>query len=140
MRVLKIIIEDVDIEINPNNNLSIHHQLSSPSTLTGCLTSVFDYYACLLFSYSSFLALSCCSLMWSMFLAMNKSTISFHSSSFECWPLKIKTSLASNQNTMAIDLASLFPQGMTTSTKSSGASVLQRAIVGILTYEASITA
>jgi len=41
---------------------------------------------------------------------------------------------------MAIDFGTLLLHGMTTSTKSSGASVLQSAIVGILTYEASITA
>ena len=64
---------------------------------------------------------------------MKRSTISFHSLSLESWPLRIKTSLASNQNTIAIDFAYLFPQGITMSTKSRGASVLQRAIVGMLT-------
>lgn len=41
---------------------------------------------------------------------------------------------------MAMDFASLFPHGITTSTKSRGESVLQRAMVGMLTYEASMTA
>lgn len=71
---------------------------------------------------------------------MKRSTISFHSWSLLCCPLNIKTSLARSQNTMAMDLASLFPHGMTTSTKSRGASVLQRAMVGMFTYEASTTA
>lgn len=71
---------------------------------------------------------------------MKRSTISVHSWSLASCPLRTKTSRANNQNTMAIDLASLFPQGITTSTKSRGASVLQRAMVGMFTYEASITA
>jgi hypothetical protein len=71
---------------------------------------------------------------------MKRSTISVHYLSFGCTPLKIKTSLARSQKIIAIDLAYLFPHGITISTYSSGASVLQRAMVGILTYEASITA
>ena len=71
---------------------------------------------------------------------MKRSTISFHSWSLASCPLNTKTSLARSQKTIAMDLASLFPHGITTSTKSSGASVLQRAMVGMLTYEASITA
>jgi hypothetical protein len=37
---------------------------------------------------------------------------------------------------MAIDFGTLLLHGMTTSMKSSGASVLQSAIVGMFTYEA----
>ena len=75
-----------------------------------------------------------------MSLAMNKSTISVHSCPLASCPLKIMTSLANSQKTIAIDFGTLLLHGMTTSMKSSGASVLQSAIVGMFTYEASITA
>lgn len=71
---------------------------------------------------------------------MNKSTITSHSVSLVCLPCRIRTSLASIQKIIEIDLASLFPQGITTSMKFKGASVLHRAMVGIFTYEASTTA
>lgn len=124
-----------------NNIESIHHHHPySPSTATGCLISALVYSACFLASSSSFLAYSCWVLIDSRSLAMNKSTIWSHSLSLESWPLRIITSLARSQKTIAIDFAYLFPQGMTTSTKSSGESVLHKAMVGMLTYEASITA
>ena len=83
---------------------------------------------------------SCWLLMVSISLAMNKSTIWSHSLSNGIWPLSLMTSLANIQKTIAMDFGTLLLQGITTSTKSNGASVLQRAMVGILTYEASITA
>ena len=55
-------------------------------------------------------------------------------------PLKYITYLANNQNTVAIAFGTLLLQGITISMKSKGASVLQRAIVGMLTYEAYKTA
>lgn len=67
---------------------------------------------------------------------MNKSTISFHYyPCFNC-PLNTKTYLANIQNTIAIDFGTLLLHGITISTKSNGASVLHKAIVGMLTYEA----
>ena len=124
------------------NNIQFihHHHPSSPSATIGCLTSAFVYSACFLASSSSFLASSCWVLIVSRSLAMKRSTIWSHYLSFGSWPLRIITSLARSQKTIAIDLASLFPQGMTISTKSRGESVLHKAIVGILTYEASMTA
>jgi len=71
-----------------------------------------------------------------MSLAMNKSIITSHGLLAGSCPLKIITYLANNQNTVAIDFGTLLLHGITTSIKSSGASVLQRAIVGILTYDA----
>ena len=50
------------------------------------------------------------------------------------------TSLANIQKTVAMAFGTLLLHGMTISTKSRGASVLQRAMVGMLTYEASMTA
>jgi hypothetical protein len=55
-------------------------------------------------------------------------------------PLNIITYLANIQKTVAIAFGTLLLHGITTSIKSNGASVLQRAMVGMLTYEASITA
>lgn len=51
-------------------------------------------------------------------------------------PLKIMTYLANIQKTVAIAFGTLLLQGITTSIKSNGASVLHNAIVGMLTYEA----
>lgn len=68
-----------------------------------------------------------------MSLAMNKSIITFQGLFAGICPLKIITYLASIQNTVAIDFGTLLLQGITISIKSSGASVLQRAIVGIFT-------
>ncbi len=78
--------------------------------------------------------------MVSMSLAMKRSTISDHSLSNGIWPLSLKTSLANIQKTIAMALGTLLLHGITTSTKSNGASVLHKAIVGMLTYEASMTA
>jgi hypothetical protein len=50
------------------------------------------------------------------------------------------TYLANIQKTVAMAFGTLLLHGMTMSTKSRGASVLQSAIVGMLTYEASTTA
>ena len=52
----------------------------------------------------------------------------------------MRTSRVSIQKIIEIDLAYLFPHGITISMKSRGASVLQRAMVGMFTYEASTTA
>ncbi len=91
-------------------------------------------------SYYYLLICYCWLLIVSMSLAMNKSTIWSHSLSNGIWPLNLCTYLANIQKTMAIDFGTLLLHGMTKSTKSSGASVLHKAIVGMLTYEASITA
>ncbi len=90
--------------------------------------------------YSSLLRASCWVRMVSISLAMNRSTIYFHSLLIGICPLNTKTSLANIQKTIAIAFGTLLLHGITISTKSNGASVLQRAIVGILTYEASRTA
>ena len=55
-------------------------------------------------------------------------------------PRRVITSRARSQNTIAIDSVFLLLVGITISTNLSGESVLQRAIHGIFTYEASITA
>ncbi len=120
--------------------MNTNHHPSSPSATTGTVFSTLFSSFCLLLSYSYFLASSCWFLMVSRSLAMKRSTNWSHSLSFGSCPLRTKTSLASNQKTIAIDLAYLFPHGMTISTKSRGASVLHKAIVGMLTYDASITA
>ncbi len=91
-------------------------------------------------SYYSLFNWSCWLLMVSISLAMNKSTITSHSLSKGIWPLSLWTSLANIQKTIAMALGTLLLHGMTISTKSSGASVLHKAMVGMLTYEASITA
>ena len=75
-----------------------------------------------------------------MSLAINKSTIWSHSLSKGSSPLNLITYLANIQNTIAIAFGTLLLHGITISTKSSGASVLHNAIVGMLTYEASMTA
>ena len=67
---------------------------------------------------------------------MKRSTISLHSCPFGSCPLNIKTYLANIQKTIAIACGTLLLHGITISTKSNGASVLHKAIVGILTYEA----
>jgi hypothetical protein len=67
---------------------------------------------------------------------MNKSTIYFHYYPCFNWPLNTKTYLANIQKTIAIDFGTLLLHGITISTKSNGASVLHKAIVGMLTYEA----
>lgn len=116
-----------------------HHQSSS-----FCWATLVGYSACfsspLFWSYYSLLSCSCWLLMVSISLEMKRSTISFHSWPWGSLPLRTKTSRANSQNTIAIALGTLLLQGITTSTKSKGASVLHRAIVGILTYEASTTA
>jgi len=55
-------------------------------------------------------------------------------------PLKILTSLANNQKIIEIDWVDLLLHGMATSTYCNELSVSQRAMHGILTYEASTTA
>ena len=88
----------------------------------------------------SLLSCSCWVLMVSISLAMNKSIMTFHGWLFGMIPLKIITSLANIQKTVAIAFGTLLLHGITISTNSNGASVLHKAIVGILTYEASTTA
>ena len=87
-----------------------------------------------------FLSCSCWLLMVSRSLAMKRSTITSHSLLFWCFPCRMRTSRVSIQKIIEIDLAYLFPHGITISMKSRGASVLQRAMVGMFTYEASTTA
>jgi len=94
----------------------------------------------LLVSYYYLLSCSCWLLMVSMSLAMNKSTIKSHSLSKGICPLSLCTSLANIQKTIAMAFGTLLLHGITMSTKSNGASVLHKAMVGMLTYEASITA
>jgi len=120
----------------------IHHQSSltcSPVT-TGFLSPSILAASSLLASSSSFFNCSCWLRMVSRSLAMKRSTNSVHSWSFLSCPLRINTSRANIQKTVAIALGTLLLQGMTISTYSRGASVLQKAMVGMLTYEASITA
>jgi hypothetical protein len=78
--------------------------------------------------------------MVSISLAMNKSIITFHGWLTRICPLKTITYLANIQKTVAIDFGTLLLHGITISTNSNGASVLHKAIVGMLTYEASTTA
>ena len=75
-----------------------------------------------------------------MSLAMNKSIIWSHGLSIGIWPLSLITYRANIQNTVAMAFGTLLLHGITKSTKSNGASVLHKAIVGMLTYEASTTA
>jgi hypothetical protein len=67
---------------------------------------------------------------------MKRSTISVHYVLTGNCPLKVITYLANNQKTIAIDFGTLLLHGITISIKSNGASVLHKAMVGILTYEA----
>jgi len=117
----------------------MNHQSYSPAIGT-TLAVYWGFYSPLFCSSSSFFEASCWLLMVSMSLAMKRSTIRSQSFPTGICPLKIWTSLANIQKTMAIAFGTLLLHGMTISTKSSGASVLQRAMVGMLTYEASITA
>mgnify|MGYP000998597300 FL=1 len=78
--------------------------------------------------------------MVSMSLAMNKSIMTSHGLLAGITPLKIMTSLANIQKTVAMAFGTLLLHGITISMKSNGASVLHKAMVGMLTYEASITA
>jgi hypothetical protein len=121
----------------------IDHQSSSVTLAPPCCGcfSVSPLPVSYLLAYSSsLLSCSCWLLMASKSRAMNKSTSYFHSSFCLRVPLRIMTSLANIQKTVAIALGTLLLQGITISTNSRGASVLQRAIVGILTYEAYTTA
>ena len=92
------------------------------------------------YSYYSRRICSCWLRIVSMSLAMNRSTFTSHSWSTLINPRSVITSLAKSQKIIEIDLGTLLLHGITTSMNYKGASVLQRAIVGILTYEASITA
>ena len=116
-----------------------HQSYSAPvgAYLAGSSLFQFSPLCC---SYYYLLSCYCWLLMVSISLAMKRSTITSHSFPLVSCPLKVITYLANNQKTMAIAFGTLLLHGMTTSTKSSGASVLQRAMVGMLTYEASITA
>ncbi len=89
---------------------------------------------------SSLLSCSCWDLMVSISLAMNKSIMTSHGWLAGMTLLRIITSLANIQKTVAIALGTLLLHGITISMKSKGASVLQSAMVGMLTYEASMTA
>jgi hypothetical protein len=126
-----------------NDMCQIDHQSSSATLVAPCwgCFSVYPFPVSYLSASSySFLSCSCWLLMASKSRAINKSTSSFHSSFCLRVPLKIMTYLANIQKTVAIALGTLLLQGITISTNSRGASVLQRAIVGMLTYEASTTA
>ena len=120
-------------------NHQSYYYILAPLTWTAFFYPYFATYYLLAYS-SSLLTCSCWDLMVSRSRAMNKSTSSFHSQSALRVPLKIWTSLARNQKTVAIAVGTLLLHGITISTYSRGASVLQRAMVGILTYEASMTA
>ena len=115
-----------------------NHQSSSAPVWTTCGWSL--AYSPLFASYYYFFKASCCDLMVSMSLAMNKSIIKSHGLSKGSWPLNLITSLANIQKTVAMAFGTLLLHGITISTKSNGASVLHKAIVGMLTYEASTTA
>jgi hypothetical protein len=118
-----------------------HHSFSSAASLALIyLTSALPSFPLFAY-YSSRFAASCWVLIVYKSLAMKRSTItSFQRLSLGRTPLKIMTSLANIQNTKDIDLGTLLLQGITRSTNYKGASVLQRAMQGMLTYEASITA
>ena len=115
-----------------------NHQSSSAPVWATCGWSL--TYSPLFCSYYYFFNASCWDRIVSMSLAMNKSIIWSHCLSIGICPLSLMTSLANIQKTVAIAFGTLLLHGITKSTKSNGASVLHKAIVGMLTYEASMTA
>ena len=136
----------MDLGGNENEGMlnSLDHDIQSHSSsfpaVTALVSSTLPPSCPAFSSYSSLLICSCWLLMVSISLAMNKSIMTSHSAFLANCPLRTMTSRANIQKTVAIDLGTLLLQGMTISMKSKGASVLQRAMVGMLTYEASTTA